>query len=100
MKIRILRPALIAAVVAAAASGLTVRADLSKSAAPGGRVLLDAHNCYPDHEKWADRIERALGTGVPVAIEQDLAWYTDPATGKSRSIVTHGQPYTGTEPSL
>ena len=90
--------------VAALVAGLTMtpaaRVDLPKSAAPGGRVLLDAHNCYPDGDKWVDRIDRALATGVPVAIEQDLAWYTDPATGRSRSIITHGQPYTGHEPSL
>jgi hypothetical protein len=68
--------------------------------APGSRVLLDAHNCYPYDGKWADRIERALMTGTPLAIEQDLAWYRDPKTGAGRSIVTHGQPFTGTEPTL
>ena len=41
---------------------------------PGARVLLDAHNAYPYHGQWRDRIDRALATGVPVAIEQDLAW--------------------------
>ena len=67
---------------------------------PGTRVLLDAHNCYPYNGKWTDRITRALSTKMPVAIEQDLAWYTDPKTGASRSIVSHGKPYTGDEPSL
>src|SRR5690606_34800158 len=41
---------------------------------PGGRVLLDAHNAYPYEGRFADRIDRALSTGLPVAIEQDLAW--------------------------
>lgn len=68
--------------------------------APGSRVLLDAHNCYPYDGKWPDRIDRALATGTPLAIEQDLAWYRDPATGVERSIVTHGEPYTGREPTL
>jgi hypothetical protein len=68
--------------------------------APGARVLLDAHNCYPDGDRWEDRLDRALATGVPIAIEQDLVWYTDPATGRARSIVSHGEPYTGREPSL
>lgn len=77
-----------------------LRADLTRAAAPGGRVLLDAHNCYPDGGRWADRLERALKTGTPIAIEQDLVWYTDPASGVSRSIVSHGQPFTGREPSL
>ena len=38
-------------------------ADMPKAAAPGGRVLLDAHNCYPYDGKWADRIERNLQEG-------------------------------------
>lgn len=41
---------------------------------PGERVLLDAHNAYPEAGKWADRIDRALATGTPLAIEQDLFW--------------------------
>ena len=68
--------------------------------APGARVLLDAHNCYPDGGRWADRIDRALATGLPVAIEQDLVWFRDPRSGVSRSILSHGEPFTGTEPSL
>jgi hypothetical protein len=41
---------------------------------PGQRVLLDAHNAYPQNGRWRDRIDRALATGLPVAIEQDLFW--------------------------
>jgi hypothetical protein len=67
---------------------------------PGTRVLLDAHNSYPSEGRWEDRIDRALGTGLPVAIEQDLVWYRDPATGQARSIVSHGEPFTGQEPTL
>ncbi len=67
---------------------------------PGSRVLVDAHNCYPYEGQWANRIERALSTGVPLAIEQDLAWFTDPDTGESRSLVVHERPFTGKEPSL
>jgi hypothetical protein len=67
---------------------------------PGSRVLLDAHNCYPYHERWADRMERALATGLPLAIEQDLCWYTDARSGRSWSIVSHGQPFSGNEPTL
>jgi hypothetical protein len=58
---------------------------------PGARVLLDAHNCYPYHGRWADRIDRALSTGTPLAIEQDLVWYRDPATGRGRSLVAHDE---------
>jgi hypothetical protein len=67
---------------------------------PGGRVLLDSHNCYPYGEWWNDRIDRALFAGVPLAIEQDLAWYTDPRTGRSWSVLSHGIPATGSEPTL
>lgn len=72
----------------------------------GARVLLDAHNCYPYDGRWADRIERALATGVPLAIEQDLVWFRDPRTGRGRSLVAHGKKdlpnlgLTGREPDL
>lgn len=68
--------------------------------APGSRVLLDAHNAYPENGRFADRLDLALSTGLPLAIEQDLAWYRDRATGVARSIVSHGPPYTGNEPGL
>jgi hypothetical protein len=66
----------------------------------GHRVLLDAHNCYPYIDWWKDRIDRALSTGTPVAIEQDLYWYTDPKTQRSWSILAHGAPISGSEPTL
>jgi hypothetical protein len=74
--------------------------------APGARVLLDAHNCYPEHGRWLDRIDRALSTGTPLAIEQDLVWYPDPVTGHGRSLVAHDEPgkpalgLTGQEPTM
>src|SRR5258708_40343824 len=67
---------------------------------PGARTVMDAHNCYPYFEWWGDRIKRALSAGAPLAIEQDLLWYTDPRTGRSWSVVTHGAPATGHEPTL
>jgi hypothetical protein len=67
---------------------------------PGSRTLMDAHNCYPYWEWWSDRIDRALSAGTPLAIEQDLGWYTDPKTGKSWSVVTHGDPISGHEPIM
>ena len=58
------------------------------------RPVLDAHNCYPYDGKWADRIDRALSTGFPVSIEQDLAWY------KGRAVVAHSvKDLSGSEPS-
>jgi hypothetical protein len=66
---------------------------------PGERVLLDAHNAYPYEEQWADRIDRALATGVPIAIEQDLVWYCAGGS-RCRSLVSHGEPLSGREPRL
>jgi len=67
---------------------------------PGARTLVDAHNCYPYFEWWTDRIDRALSAGVPLAIEQDPLWYTDRRTGRSWSVVAHGPPVSGHEPTL
>ena len=55
---------------------------------PGARVLLDAHNSYPESGQWADRIERALATGTPVAIEQDLYWRHESGNRYS-AVVAH-----------
>lgn len=66
----------------------------------GNRPTVDAHNCYPYDGRWADRIDRALSTGFPVGIEQDIAWYVDPATGQGRAVVTHSEKTNGSEPTL
>ena len=61
-----------------------------------GRVTLHAHNCYPEEGLWTDGLDRALGTQVqPIAIEQDLVWFVDPATGQGRSVLSHGGVPTG-----
>ena len=63
------------------------------------RPTLDAHNCYPYNGKWQDRIDRALSTGFPVVIEQDLAWYA--SSGKpGRIVVSHEAKTSGSEPLL
>jgi hypothetical protein len=68
---------------------------------PGARSLLDAHNCYPDAGQWTDRIDRALATGPPLAIEQDLVWRcTGSAGADCAPVVSHGLPLTGQEPTL
>lgn len=59
------------------------------------RPVLDAHNCYP-----GDHVRRALDSGFPVSIEQDLSWYVDPATGKGRVVVGHSDHPTADEPEL
>jgi hypothetical protein len=68
---------------------------------PGERVVLNAHNCYPEQGKYADRIDRALSTGLPVSIELDLAWHRDPENaGKGWSVVSHETKTHGDEPTL
>lgn len=66
----------------------------------GNRPLVDAHNCYPYDGRWPDRIDRALRAGFPVSIEQDLAWYVDPASGKGRVVVSHSASPTASDPEL
>src|SRR5260370_13947194 len=58
------------------------------------RPVLDAHNCYPYQGRWTDRIDRALKTGFPVAIEQDSGW------AKGRPVVSHTDKTTSAEPTL
>lgn len=95
-----------AVVLAALASAGTGAADppsaRDRALAPGTRVWLDAHNCYPDRGAWTNRIERALGAGAPwIAIEQDVAWVRDSSTpARGRSVVSHDDEPRGDEPSL
>ena len=98
-----MRTALLSWIVIAASvlSGVTpARAQVTPGFAPGQRVLVDAHNCYPEGDDWRDRIDRALAIGLPVAIEQDLVWRPADAGRPAHSIVSHGEPFTGREPSL
>lgn len=71
----------------------------AEQAIPGGRTWLHAHNCYPEAGRFADRLPRALSTGVPLAIEQDLVWAAT-ANGSGQSVVSHGAPLDGREPTL
>lgn len=80
--------------------GRSVDRRQSSAIEPGTRVMLDAHNAYPYGGKFADRIERALSGGVPVAIEQDLIWRPAADGQPGRSVVSHGPPFDGQEPSL
>lgn len=69
---------------------------LSCAALPAqlSRQLLDAHNCYPYEGKYANRIDRALAQGFPVAIEQDIGFYD------GQAVVTHTDKTKGGEPTL
>jgi len=58
------------------------------------KPVLDAHNCYPYEGKYKDRIDRALATGFPVGIEQDIGFFNGEA------VVTHTEKTNGSEPTL
>ena len=79
-------------IVAALAVTIAFAAKMSKSAyAPGTRVQVMAHNAYPDHGKYDDRLDRAVASGVPFVVEEDLAW-TD-----GKSLLIHGKKNVGSE---
>lgn len=68
---------------------------------PGTRVWLHAHNCYPEKGQYRDRLDKALAVRTSnIAIEQDVAWFVDPATGRGRSVVSHDAKPDGSEPTL
>lgn len=72
-----------------------------RTLAPGARVWMHAHNCYPDQGAWQDRLTRALATGLPwVAIEQDLVWAPNPSGAGGQIFVAHDTPALGSEPTL
>lgn len=93
--IRFCAPALLAVFLSGGAAAAADLALLNH-----GHPVLDAHNCYPYDGRWNDRVHRALDSGFPVSIEQDLAWYVDPKTGKGRIVVSHTPEPTGREPTL
>jgi len=86
--------------VIAIVSNVAAQQTSRDAAQPGSRVLMDAHNCYPYGEWWYDRMDRALSAGTPLAIEQDLTWYTDPRTGKSWPVLSHDREANGHEPTM
>jgi hypothetical protein len=67
---------------------------------PGARVLLDAHNAYPERGRYADRIERALSTGTPIAVEQDLYWYRPANATAPVPVVAHDDDALTNAPTL
>jgi len=73
----------------------------TKPFSPGQRSLFLAHNSYPEKGQWADRLDRALGTGTPLGVEVDLCWIPNPKTGKNASLIAGNEKgITGNEPTL
>jgi hypothetical protein len=62
---------------------------------PGSRIVVLAHNAYPDHGKYGDRLDRVIETGRPFVVEQDLSWID------GKSLMIHGAKNVGSDdPSL
>ncbi len=59
-------------------------AQAQKPVTPGARTIVLAHNAYPDHGKYEDRLDRAIAAGMPFAVEEDLAWIN------GKSLLIHG----------
>jgi hypothetical protein len=90
---------IVAGLVALLAIAPALPSDPLGPAAPSRRVLLDAHNAYPYEGRFADRVPRALATGTPVAIEQDIAWCAT-SPGHMEPVVAHDTACRGDEPTL
>jgi hypothetical protein len=82
-------------IIAASFALATVAFAQTGTFAPGSRTLMLAHNAYPDHGKFTERIDQALATGHPVIVEQDLSWID------GKSLMIHGAKNVGADdPSL
>jgi hypothetical protein len=82
-----------------AGSGLLLTAAFAASItgaySPGSRTEILSHNAYPDHGKYADRLDRTLAAGLPVAVEEDLSWID------GKSLLIHGaKNAAGEDPTL
>ncbi|MCK5861205.1 MAG: hypothetical protein KAH38_01885 [Candidatus Hydrogenedentes bacterium] len=95
-----MKPFLIVCVIAFNAIAILPSAQGEPAFLPGKRVLFEAHNCYPYHGLWNNRIDNALSTGFPLAIEIDLVWHSNEETGEGRLAAAHNEPLSGKEPDL
>src|SRR5215469_10339777 len=68
----------------AAAMLIAFAAGPTNTYAPGSRTQVLSHNAYPDHGKYADRLDRTIASGLPAVIEEDLAWVD------GKSLLIHG----------
>jgi hypothetical protein len=72
--------------IIAAGLGFTalIAANSANVTTPGSRVLVLAHNAYPDHGKYGDRLDRVIAAGRPFVVEEDLSWID------GKSLLIHG----------
>jgi hypothetical protein len=71
-------------IVAASFALATVAFAQSGPLTPGTRTLMWAHNAYPDHGKYTERIDQAIASGHPFMVEEDLSWID------GKSLMIHG----------
>jgi hypothetical protein len=71
-------------VIAGLLSAVLAVATAATHYTPGSRTVVLAHNAYPDHGQYTDRLDRVIATGRPVVVEQDLAWID------GKSLMIHG----------
>ena len=62
-------------------------------------MLLDAYNAYPQRDQWSIRLDEALATGLPLAIEQDLHWYVS-GGAPPQPVVAHDDDALAGAPTL
>lgn len=89
-------------IVALAAISAVIALDAIQAPSPAllsSGPLLHAHNAYPEGGRWPDRIDRALAAGLPVVIEQDIA-YAPRNESHLRTVVSHEAEVKGSEPTL
>jgi hypothetical protein len=70
--------------LSAGASLLAIAALAANTYGPGTRVQILSHNAYPDHGKYTERLDRTIAAGMPVVVEEDLAWID------GKSLLIHG----------
>ena len=81
---------IVAFCTAAAAISLAIAAGSTSSPfTPGARTIVLAHNAYPEDGKYGDRLDRAISTGGPFVVEEDLVWVG------GRSLVIHNEKAAG-----
>ena len=55
-------------------TAIAIGAKLQSNYVPASRTQMLAHNAFPDHGKYGDRLDRAISAGVPFVVEEDLGW--------------------------
>src|SRR5580704_7078429 len=70
--------------LSAGASLFAIAALAANTYGPGTRVQILSHNAYPDHGKYTERLDRTIAAGMPVVVEEDLAWID------GKSLLIHG----------